>query len=910
MLEMLEEAGFEVMGVDYSTRLASAMFEKQSGKAIVKYLHLKDKATWKAEYFGPEPEVRLLREASPLTRSGTFFQFLHRSMLEYFFSCAVVGPSATERADECSSKPTSDASEAQVLNPDCPLFKRNLLEEPAVIQFLSERVQKNPVFKDQLFEVIKRSKTDASIAITYAAVNAITILVRAGVNFHRYDFRGVRIPGADLSGGQFDSALFQGADLTNVNLGVSWLRNADLSNAQMEGVRFGELPYLEEAVGSWTCWYSPQEKMLAVGLEDGELALYDTSTWKKIRSLSGHSGALRCLKFSSDCQRLVSGSEDHTVRVWDCSSGDLLATMCGHEENLSSLAISPCGKYVASSSDDGVVRLWDSVTGVALFVLEDHTDSVNTVKFSPDGRLLAACGDDETVRFWNVETGEPGDVWELGLGYVMSMEYSPDGREVITGHRDGNLRFWNAKSRSPGPVLRGHTDNVMCISFSPDGQRIASASGDSTIRLWDASAYTLISMYSTSSAVFDVSFSSDGLTLALADGSKNIRIWDGSSNGSSVGQPGHSSAIMSVAYLPTGESILSGSVDKTVRQWDSRTGALESTYALTIPLSKTVFLHELSPDLQKTAYCFDETMEVQDFRTGVVNLYLEGHTKASDAASDAGPDAESDAVPDAEPEEDEPDAESEKPEPDAEIEDDDPDAESDDELVSPTALTFMSTGLRLAFGLNDGTLYIYDTQSKELSATTSMVDLASIEGLGVFALAYSPNDQELAIGCTEGVVVFWDPQSDKPCHTLKVGTAAVRCFAYSPWDDWFAVGGEDMNVHLCRRRQSQSESSDMEPSWCVVSVVEGFLDWIRAIDWNPVVQNEFVTGCQDRSVRVWRILEGEDGGDGSVSVELVWGSNIGMLGAVGMRLDGVVGLDAGNRRLLKQRGAVGDFLTS
>ena len=100
----------------------------------------------------------------------------------------------------------------------------------------------------------------------------------------------------------------------------------------------------------------------------------------------------------------------------------------------------------------------------------------------------------------------------------------------------------------------------------------------------------------------------------------------------------------------------------------------------------------------------------------------------------------------------------------------------------------------------------------------------------------------------------------------------------------------------------------MEPSWCVVSVVEGFLGWIRAIDWNPVVQNEFVTGCQDRSVRVWRILDGDNGGNGSVSVELVWGSNICMLSAAGIKLDGVVGLDAGNRRLLIQRGAVGDFL--
>ncbi|KAK3820668.1 MAG: hypothetical protein JOS17DRAFT_777715 [Linnemannia elongata] len=100
----------------------------------------------------------------------------------------------------------------------------------------------------------------------------------------------------------------------------------------------------------------------------------------------------------------------------------------------------------------------------------------------------------------------------------------------------------------------------------------------------------------------------------------------------------------------------------------------------------------------------------------------------------------------------------------------------------------------------------------------------------------------------------------------------------------------------------------MEASWCVVYAVEGSLSWVRDLAWNPVVRNEFVTGCQGRSVRVWRILEGDDDGDDSVTVELVWGSNIGMLGAAGMRLDGVVDLDADSRRLLKQRGAVGDVL--
>ncbi|KAF9128322.1 hypothetical protein BG015_004357, partial [Linnemannia schmuckeri] len=147
------------------------------------------------------------------------------------------------------------------------------------------------------------------------------------------------------------------------------------------------------------------------------------------------------------------------------------------------------------------------------------------------------------------------------------------------------------------------------------------------------------------------------------------------------------------------------------------------------------------------------------------------------------------------------------------------------------------------------------------------------------------------------------PQSGEPGYNLDFGSAAVRCISYSPWNDWMAFGDEDSRVHLCSR-----QSSGMETLWSIVFVLEGFLDWIRDIAWNPVVQHEFVTGCQDRSVRVWRILESKDDGDDSVSVDLVWASNIGMLGASGMRLDGVVGLDINNRRLLKQRGAVGDSL--
>ncbi|OAQ35014.1 hypothetical protein K457DRAFT_645003 [Linnemannia elongata AG-77] len=86
----LLDMGFVSKSIDYCTRLALAIFEQQDGNPIVHYIH--DKNSWKAQFFGQDAEVRLLRDSSPLTRTGNLHRFLHRSMLEYFLSCAVFDP--------------------------------------------------------------------------------------------------------------------------------------------------------------------------------------------------------------------------------------------------------------------------------------------------------------------------------------------------------------------------------------------------------------------------------------------------------------------------------------------------------------------------------------------------------------------------------------------------------------------------------------------------------------------------------------------------------------------------------------------------------------------------------------------------------------------------------------------------
>ncbi|KAF9088947.1 hypothetical protein BGX23_007017, partial [Mortierella sp. AD031] len=241
-LDALLSDGFERHGIIYQKELAAAIFQEQDGRPVVEYSHIRDRQTWKARFFGLDPEKALLRDSSLLNRAGNQYRFVHRSVLEYFLSCTIC--QTVGNNDEFAQQSFFDSTNPSQSIADQPLSHRSLVAEPSIVQFLAERVQGNPFFKHHLLDLVELSKSD--IQASQAATNAITILVKAGVRFNGADLRGIRIPGADLSGGQFDSSQLQESDLTAVNFTKCWIRQTNFSNARMDGVRFGELPDLKE----------------------------------------------------------------------------------------------------------------------------------------------------------------------------------------------------------------------------------------------------------------------------------------------------------------------------------------------------------------------------------------------------------------------------------------------------------------------------------------------------------------------------------------------------------------------------------------------------------------------------------------------------------------------------------------
>jgi WD40 repeat protein len=67
--------------------------------------------------------------------------------------------------------------------------------------------------------------------------------------------------------------------------------------------------------------FSPNGTLLAsVHHGDNSIAVWETTTGKKLAEFHGHRSPIQCLAFSQDSRRLASGSYDTTVLVWDLSS--------------------------------------------------------------------------------------------------------------------------------------------------------------------------------------------------------------------------------------------------------------------------------------------------------------------------------------------------------------------------------------------------------------------------------------------------------------------------------------------------------------------------------------------------------------------------------------------------------------
>lgn len=164
------------------------------------------------------------------------------------------------------------------------------------------------------------------------------------------------------------------------------------------------------AAGTGVMIVSPDEKLIALGLSSGSIALYDSVTLAPKVTLSGHAGAVNALAFGGpNGSRLVSAGEDGLLIVWqvaaDGSAREEARLTSGTPVPLRSAAITPDGGLIAAGTASGAIVLWDPFTRAALTTLNGHSAAVVSLSFSPRAALLTSRDANGEARIWGLPVG-------------------------------------------------------------------------------------------------------------------------------------------------------------------------------------------------------------------------------------------------------------------------------------------------------------------------------------------------------------------------------------------------------------------------------------------------------------------------------------------------------------------------
>lgn len=277
----------------------------------------------------------------------------------------------------------------------------------------------------------------------------------------------------------------------------------------------------------WSLASSPEGNLLAVGLNKGDVSVFNMDTMEEVFSVYAHPGWVRnsqSLRFTSDGQRLLSGGTDDYARLYDIKTGALLSSF-PHKKGVVFVGFSSDESKIFTGSGE-FVRIWDIKTGGVLksFELEGVfllSLGITCGAVSSKGdRLVVGHGNDNYFLILD------DNLKILDVTYTewlpASIDIWRDGEIIAFGDWDDNVTLYSAKGQM---TLQGHDGDVNCVAISPDGTKILSGSNDDFVKLWDAHTGELLASFPFDGDVHDVVFSRDG-TYAIAGGNCDyVYLW-------------------------------------------------------------------------------------------------------------------------------------------------------------------------------------------------------------------------------------------------------------------------------------------------------------------------------------------------------------------------------------------------
>ena len=255
---------------------------------------------------------------------------------------------------------------------------------------------------------------------------------------------------------------------------------------------------------------------------------------------------------------LVSGSADGTVHIWDLASRTRVGAINAHDRVVTGVVFGVSGQNFYSCSDDGYVHQWS----IHAQAQDDDEDAVAKNGSEPTHGPLAS--------------------WRTA-GSFKSIDHHWMDVQFATAS-DESVQIWTPERSTPLQThsnLWGSDDTVSTVRFNPaERSLLACCSADRGIGLFDtrtgvALKKTVLRMRSN-----DLQWNPmEPMNFVVGNEDYNAYSFDMRKlNEPSRIYKGHTSAVMSVAWSPTGREFVTGSYDRTLRIFSFNRGTSREIY--------------------------------------------------------------------------------------------------------------------------------------------------------------------------------------------------------------------------------------------------------------------------------------------------------------------------------------------
>jgi WD40 repeat protein len=272
----------------------------------------------------------------------------------------------------------------------------------------------------------------------------------------------------------------------------------------------------------WSVAFDPRSDMVATGVENGSVRLWNWPQQSVESTLEAHRGIVWSLKFSDDGQFIATSGYDGLLKIFNRTSLEQLMVF-EHPSGVRGLAIA--GSKLYSGDASGGLHVWALESNDPLLSAK-QPGVIYSVAVSPDGKTLASAGSEKIIHLWNADTLMPKLKLEGHAGPVNSLAFDPRGSRLASAGWDGQVRVWDAAGGKLAHQWQGHQGDIWAIAYAPDGQKLATGGTDAAVKIWEGRTGKLLATYlGHSSGVDTLAFNRDGTLLGSGGRDGAVRIW-------------------------------------------------------------------------------------------------------------------------------------------------------------------------------------------------------------------------------------------------------------------------------------------------------------------------------------------------------------------------------------------------